>query len=390
MKKVSLLLFTALATLSLSAQNAVGYSQEAGRKTAFEPNSGNWFIGAGASATMYFGFQDQHASFFDRMTVNPNFFVGKWFNPYMGARLALQGGKVHTFQGESAEKMYSMTHLNAHVDFMFNVTNYFLNYDEKRFYNFIPTIGMGYERRDAHGAFFKGRGFNGPTLNASLLNTFRISDRLSAYVEVGGYIVESRFDKAKAYEPWTEKTSHWNGIANATAGIVLKVGKVGFSPAAEVDQTQINSLNDQINALKAENAKLSQRPESCPPTVKCPEVSTPTTTVQKTEAYIPNVVFFTIGSAAIQTNQEVGIYNTAEYLKANPNAKVKIVGYADKDTGTASYNLKLSEKRAKAVADQLSKKYGISSSRISTEWKGSSEQPYKENAWNRVAIFFAD
>lgn len=383
MKKVSLLLFAALASLSISAQDTD--AQKA------NPN-GNWFFGAGASASMYFGPSDQHASFLDRMTVNPTIMVGKWFNPYLGARLQAQAGKIHTFTGNEAQNMFSMTHLNAHVDMMFNVTNLLAGYKEGRFYNFIPTVGMGYERRDENGAFFKGRGFNGPTLNASLLNTFRLSNRLSAFIEVGGYIVESRFDKAKGTEdqPVTNKTSNWNGIMNGTAGLMLNFGRQGFPQPAEQDLEEIARLNARINSLQAQNDQLSTRPVSCPPTVDCPEVVKPTGPTTVVENFIPSVVFFKIGSAAIQANQEIGIYNTAEYLKSNPNAKVKIVGYADKDTGTAAYNLKLSEKRAKNVADVLVNKYGISRSRIATEWKGSSEQPYKENAWNRVAIFFAD
>ena len=38
----------------------------------------------------------------------------------------------------------------------------------------------------------------------------------------------------------------------------------------------------------------------------------------------------------------VNVYNIAQWMKANPDANVVIKGYADKDTGTAAYNLKLS------------------------------------------------
>ncbi len=77
-------------------------------------------------------------------------------------------------------------------------------------------------------------------------------------------------------------------------------------------------------------------------------------------------------------------------MKANENAKVNIVAYADKQTGTPEYNFALSERRARAVADALINEYGISSDRISIDWKGDTEQPYAENDWNRVAIFFVE
>jgi len=80
-------------------------------------------------------------------------------------------------------------------------------------------------------------------------------------------------------------------------------------------------LNSQINRLRAENEELSKRPESCPECPECPEVQ-PEATV-----YVPNVVYFRIDSYKIDRHQHVSIYNTAEYLKQNPDAKVKIVGY---------------------------------------------------------------
>lgn len=380
MKKVSLLLCLALAGISATAQES-GVSAEAGRKATFARNGfwDNWFVGAGAGASVYFGPSDQHADFLDRMTVNPSVFVGKWFNPYLGVRFRGQGGKIHTFSGNEGQNMYSMTHVNATVDFMFNVTNYLGKYNENRFYNFIPTVGVGYDHRFEDK--FKQRGYNGPTFNASLLNTFRITDRLSAFAEVGGFIVEQRFDRGP------QGKTHWNGIATGTAGLIMKVGKVGFSEAVLMDQGLVDDLNGQINKLRRENDDLRNRKPNCPPATPCPPAQQ--VAAESADTYIPNVVFFRLNSANIDNNQEVSIYNTAQFLKANPNAKVKIVGYADKLTGTAEYNLKLSERRAKNVAKVLVDKYKISNDRIQTEWKGSSEQPYKENAWNRVAIFFA-
>ena len=68
----------------------------------------------------------------------------------------------------------------------------------------------------------------------------------------------------------------------------------------------------------------------------------------------------------------------------------KLFGYADKKTGTSTYNMQLSEKRAKAVAKELIEKYGVSSNQITIEYRGSDEQPYSENNWNRVVIMRAN
>ena len=85
--------------------------------------------------------------------------------------------------------------------------------------------------------------------------------------------------------------------------------------------------------------------------------------------------------------EEVNVYNMAEWLKANPEEKVVICGYADKDTGTSEYNMALSEKRANAVADALVNTYGISRDRLTIKYDGSDVQPYSTNDWNRIVIF---
>ncbi|MDE6026485.1 MAG: OmpA family protein, partial [Muribaculaceae bacterium] len=116
----------------------------------------------------------------------------------------------------------------------------------------------------------------------------------------------------------------------------------------------------------------------------CPEPK-----VQKdcVNAPLMSTVRFTINSAKIMPTEEVNIYNMAEWLKANPNEKVMVVGYADKDTGTAEYNLQLSEKRANAVADALVENYGIDRNRLTVKYDGSDVQPYSTNDWNRIVIF---
>ena len=77
----------------------------------------------------------------------------------------------------------------------------------------------------------------------------------------------------------------------------------------------------------------------------------------------------------------------AEHMKANPNSKVVITGYADKGTGSVKLNLRLSKQRAQAVAKVLHEKYGISTDRIIVKSMDSSlEQPFESVAKNRVAI----
>lgn len=382
MKKVSLLLVLVFAAITISAQDS-GFSTKPGRSATFARNGfwDNWFIGAGAGANIVIGDDNNDADFLNRLTVAPTIQVGKWYNPYFGARLKVSGGSLHNFD-KGAKSMLHSKYIAPEVDLLVNVSNYLGKYNEDRFYSFIPYIGIGfaygwdYKMHDVK-AGSKQRYF---TINGGIINKFRLSKRLALDIDLSGALLKESFNQ--------NGNNTYDGLAAASASLVYKVGaKTDFSEALLMDQPLIDDLNSQINKLRQENARLAQEAnKQCPPAPKCPECPK----VEAKGSFVSNVVFFRIGSANIDKHQEVSIYNTAKYLQDNPNAKVKIVGYADKKTGTASINDKLSEKRAKNVANALINKYNINSNRVTVEWKGDTVQPYAENAWNRVAIFFAE
>ena len=98
-------------------------------------------------------------------------------------------------------------------------------------------------------------------------------------------------------------------------------------------------------------------------------------------------VFYPNGGSPIEISSLEDIVN---YMKKYPESKVNITAYADKGTGNPKVNKMYSERRAKVVYDLLTTKYGISPSRISTQAKGDTEQPYAENDKNRVSICIAE
>lgn len=381
MKKVSLLLVLAFMTITLAAQESSG----PGRTATFKRNGfwDNWFVGAGAGANIYFGDQDQHASFFGaRPSLTFVGQVGKWFNPYFGARIKGTYGSMHSFEGQNAEVMMHQKNISGQGDILFDVTNYLGKYNENRFYNFIVFGGVGGAisfDAERTGGIKGDKKKKSLTINAGIINKFRLTNRLSLDLEIAGAVLNDSHDQ--------QVGGNWkyDGLVNTSLGLTYKIGNYGFEEAVLADQGAIDALNDQINKLRSENAILAKRPEYCP---KCPDVVAPAPV--ETAEFVSNVVFFRLNSATIDQHQQVNIYNTAQYMKENPSAKVKIVGYADKKTGTSSYNLKLSERRAKTVADALIKKHNIDSNRVTVEFKGDTEQPYAENAWNRVAIFYAN
>ena len=96
-------------------------------------------------------------------------------------------------------------------------------------------------------------------------------------------------------------------------------------------------------------------------------------------------VFFTIGSYSIRKSEMAKIDKLVEFLKANPDYSVSLVGYADKATGTSARNLVISKERVNAVKAKMIQ-LGAPADRIETDYVGDTVQPYVENDQNRVII----
>ena len=77
-------------------------------------------------------------------------------------------------------------------------------------------------------------------------------------------------------------------------------------------------------------------------------------------------IFFDINKSVIRQDQAYKIDELVSYMNKYPNAKLAIVGYADKGTGNAKINDRLSKERAASVYEALKAK-GISENRIITE-----------------------
>jgi peptidoglycan-associated lipoprotein len=73
-------------------------------------------------------------------------------------------------------------------------------------------------------------------------------------------------------------------------------------------------------------------------------------------------VFFAEGSAALDSTARATIRNQVQWLKANPQWKAKIQGFAD-DPGGDAQQTALSQKRADAVKNDMVSQ-GIAASRI--------------------------
>jgi len=83
-------------------------------------------------------------------------------------------------------------------------------------------------------------------------------------------------------------------------------------------------------------------------------------------------VFFTTDKTVLRPEDKANLDGVIKYLKANPDAKIALNGFAD-ERGTVARNQALSDGRAKAVQDYLVAG-GISPQRISAKGQGAVRQ----------------
>ena len=169
-------------------------------------------------------------------------------------------------------------------------------------------------------------------------------------------------------------------------------GTHNFAVEQVRDQAEIDALNAQINAARseadaakaaaakkdAEIARLKKALSDCE--------NKPAPVVETKAANLQPSVVFAQGKSVVERSQMSNVEMIAKYMKNNPNAKIKISGYASPE-GSKELNQKLSEKRAAAVKDILVKKYKISADRLETEGLGATDKLFDEVEFNRVALF---
>lgn len=87
-------------------------------------------------------------------------------------------------------------------------------------------------------------------------------------------------------------------------------------------------------------------------------------------------VYFATNKHEINANSKLALDKLVKIFNENPDTDILIEGHTD-DVGTDEYNMKLSEKRARAVVDYLIGA-GIASARLTPKWYGES-QPKVDN-----------
>lgn len=338
----------------------------------------NWFISAGGGAQVYFGDGDSQGSFGKRIAPALDVAVGKWFTPGLGLRFEYSGLQAKGFgyapgdyatgsvnnKGAYAQK-WNVGHF--HGDVLFNASNIFCGYNEKRVYNLIPFVGFGvmhsWDRPKT----------NELAATVGLINRFRLSSALDLNLEAKGTLVNDRFDGEIG-------GNGKEGMASVTLGLTYKFKQRGWNRssvrtvATGISEDEMRRVRRQLNDMMKDNQTLKEELEAA-------RNKKPETIVSKEMAVAPRIVIFPLGKSTLSKQERVNLGYYAKLIKDAPSDKVfTIVGYADNKTGSAAVNERLSKARAEAVRDALVNEFGVKASQLKVDYKGGVDNMYYDDA----------
>jgi outer membrane protein OmpA-like peptidoglycan-associated protein len=368
-------LLTVLVAMGCSAAMA----QQTTTETVFNPH---WYVRGQIGGQYTLG----EVKFGDLVSPNAQIAAGYNFTSLWGARIA-----VNAWQSKGGSKIngtkydWKYNYVAPMVDATLNLTNLFGGFKANRLVDLtlfagiganigfnndeawtangdilaqqFPTYGEDYMQYlwDGSKARFVGR--------AGIDVDFNVCERVAIGLELSANTLSDKYNSKKA------GNSDW--YFNGLIGAKVNLGKTTKQKTVPAKVQVVEKIVEKPVEKVVEKIVYRDR------------------IVEKKAEPLRREIFFTIRATQIVKEEMAKVEEIANYLKANPNAKVVITGHADKGTGNTAINKNLSEKRAKIVADTLVKKFGIAESRISYEAKGDSEQPFAENDKNRVSICIA-
>lgn len=350
----------------------------------------NWFVGIGGGVNLYTGDSRGYGSFGDKISPAVDVYFGKWITPAIGFRIGYSG--INARGWSNAQTSFTGSEANAdgmyrekfgmhyiHGDVMWNISDAFSGYKESRRWNFVPFVGTGLAIADAQG----GRDLE-LAVSAGLLNIVRLTDALDLTVELRQMVVNPRFNHN------TSSGSRFEGATSMTVGLAYNFGVNGFKRASKYTQADIDAYKAEIERLEAEkavgeksNEQLRKDNEALRNEVK--DLRENPVTVTETVIPEQTFFFFNIDKAELDSKNAANLAQYAELINST-DCNYLLTGTADKATGTAAYNQKLSMRRAENVKKILVEKYGVDADRLIVNAEGDTNNRFGEPALNRTVI----
>ncbi len=370
MKKLMIALaFVGLGTVAVNAQSTI--ETPTTERVALNSFWSNWYVQFGVDMAL----QDQYGyKFFEDVfpggkSFGVNLAVGKWFSPEVGARLKVQweNGLLKSERPDAGHNYFTPDadkggYAAIFFDPQFNMSNIICGYNADRVWNVIAYPRMGLYRNFATNNY-------GPFVGAGLQNMWKLNDNFNVYLDVAYNATTGSFFEGSLISPSAVDGAKIQGNITAEVGVQFNLGTSTWEKAISVDaynalaassEEALAKLLSDVDRERQVNADLRARLARAPKTEA---------KVEKVIAASTTSVFFSINSSKINSKKDLINLEALATAAKQAGCKVVVTGAADSKTGSAAYNQKLSEARAKTVADELIK-LGVNSSNIETRGIG--------------------
>ncbi|MCR5679538.1 MAG: OmpA family protein [Prevotella sp.] len=292
--------------------------------------------------------------------------LGHYFTPVVGARL-----HVNAWESKSGfkdlDQYYKWKYVTPDIDLMLNLSNLFcqntnhslnvillggvgLNYawdnDELKDLNVDPRrVPLKWDdNRFSH------------NLRAGLRLETNMSKPLGLSLEVNANSLSDRFNSK------TNDRDDWQ--FTAMLGLNFRFGQKAQKP---------RTIEREIEEEVWEDVPVKKMVTEKKPVAKMRPVK------------LHKEVFYAIRVSENETPSAI-LEQVAKFMKENKDAKIMVVGYADKGTGNARLNKMYAQKRAETFKKDLVEKYNCNADMITIDSKGDTVQPFEENDKNRCVI----
>ena len=340
----------------------------------------NWLIFSDAGINAFWG-DHTVGNLSTRLTPQFNMGFGKWFLPGFGAKIQFTG--FNSKENKTKKNYYcrdSETYYDANgnpywkesinwwdisANMMFNLSRLIKGYEgigsDKLMNQFIASVGIG----ATHHTDFTGSGSSNHWsghLELQYSRFFSLKKNFSLDFTLRGIFYSTEFDGIQE-QFFDENISLNAGFTYYFKDRGWKRTVVNTTYYVE-DQTTINQLNEEINRMR--------------------NTPTPVDTVVINKGVenlitFPYLVNFVIDKVEVVNRERVNLGVVAAMMKATPNQKYLICGYADKHTGTVARNIWLAEHRAKNVFKILTEEFGVPASQLVLDDKGGVENMYYDD-----------
>ncbi len=344
----------------------------------------NWYVMGDAGVNAFFG--DKHVGAFKyRLTPQFNIGVGKWLVPGFGVNLQFTGFRSKSHKSVDTDLFtrdepmrvdkdgnnYWQENIkwwDISVNAKLNITRLIYGYegdDSKRLMNqFMASIGAGVTHH--YGLSYGSANELSGRIELQYSRFFTPAKAVSLDVKLRGMFYDTKYD---GYFN-NDHTDLVDLNLSLNVGVTYYFKYRGWERKSthttvynQYNQAKIIELNEEINRLR--NMPVPQETQNSNIVDALKDVVT-----------FPYLVNFNIDKVDVVNRERVNLGVVAAMIKATPDKKYLITGYADKYTGTEKRNKWLAENRAKNTYKVLTEEFKVPASQLIIDDKGGVDNMY--------------